>query len=86
MEILQQLKRVAERLDHVEERMATAPGKSTPKSPGLSSNSFSQSVKPNKKQKKCQLVNDSSSDESDCPSLEVLKSQLLHKKVDKILR
>ena len=31
-------------------------------------------------------IHDSSSDESDCPSLEVLKSQLLQKKVDKRLR
>ena len=52
MEILQQLKRVTERLDHVEEWMATAPGKSTPKLPELSSDSFLESVKSSKKGKK----------------------------------
>ena len=88
LEILQQLKKMTERLDHMEEQMASTPGSSTPKSPELSSDSFLQSIKPSKKQKKSkgQIVNDSSSDESDCPSLEVLKSQLLQKKVDKRLR
>ena len=38
------------------------------------------------KQKKCQIVDDSSRDKSDCPSIEVLKSHLLQKKVDKRLR
>ena len=52
LEILQQLKKMTERLDHVEERMASTPGSSTPKSPELSSDSFLQSIKPSKKQKK----------------------------------
>ena len=47
---------------------------------------FKASVIPSKNRKKCQIVNDSSSDVSDCPSLEVLKLQLLQKKVDKRLR
>ena len=85
LEILQQLQRMTERLDNVEERLATTPVK-TPKSSELSSDSFLQSIKPSKKQKKSSTVNDSSSDECDCPSLEVLRSQLLQKKVDKSLR
>ena len=52
----------------------------------LSSDTFLESVKPSKKSKKCEIVNDSSSDESDCPSLEVLKSNWLQKIVDKRLR
>ena len=84
MQILQQLKKVTERLDHVEQRMDAAPGKSS--SPELSSDSFLENIKPSKKQKKTHVVTDSSSDESDCPSLEMLKSHLLQKKVDKRLR
>ena len=86
LEILQQLQRMTERLDHVEERLSTTPGTAAPKSPELSSDSFLQSIKPSKKQRKTPIVNDSSSEESDCPSLEVLKSQLLQKRVDKRLR
>ena len=33
LEILQQLQRMTERLDHVEERLATTPGTAAPKSP-----------------------------------------------------
>ena len=39
MEILQQLRKMTERLDHVEEQIATAPGRST-QSSELSSDSF----------------------------------------------
>ena len=76
---------MTELLDNVKERLATTPVE-TPKSTELSSDSFLKSIKPSKKQKKSSVVNDSSSDESDCPSLEVLRSQLLQKKVDKRLR
>ena len=52
LEILQQLQRMTERLDHVEERLATTPGTAAPKSPELSSDSFLQSIKPSKKTEK----------------------------------
>ena len=83
-QILQQLKKVTERLDHVEQRMDAAPGRSS--SSELSSDSFLESITCSKKDKRKHVVTDSSSDESDCPSLEMLKSHLLQKKVDKRLR
>ena len=79
MQILQQLQKMTERLDHVEEQIAAGPSTATASSE-LSSDSFLENVKPSKKSKKCEIVNDSSSDEIDCPSLEVLKSNWLQKK------
>ena len=73
MEILQQLKKVTERLDKVEDRMEASTTRSTPKSE-LSSDSFLQSIKPVKKHKKSKVFTDSFSDESDSPSIEMLRS------------
>ena len=63
MQILEQLRRVTDRLDQVEDRMAASTRHSTP-SHELSTDSFLESVKPSKKSvKKQRVVNDSSSDE-----------------------
>ena len=75
--ILEQLRRVTERLDSMEDRMASASRTSTPE---LSTDSFLESVKPSKKiVKPCKVLNDSSSDDSDTPTLEMLRSQKLQK-------
>ena len=63
--------------------MDAAPGRLS--SSELSSDSFLESITCSKKEKRKHVVTDSSSDESDCPSLEMLKSYLLQKKVDKRL-
>ena len=82
--ILEQLRRVTERLDSMEDRMASTSRTSTPE---LSTDSFLESVKPRKKSvKPCKVLNDSSSDDSDIPTLEMLRSQKLQKKVDKRIR
>ena len=79
MKILEQLKRVTDRLDQVEDRMAP--------SHELSIDSFLENVPRSKKVvKKQRVVNDSSSEDSDTPSLELLRSQHLQKKVDKRIR
>ena len=86
LEILQQLKKVTERLDKVEHRMETTTDRSTPTSK-LSSDSFLQSIKSSKKHKKARVFTDSSSsDESDSPSLQMLRSSSLQKSVDKRLK
>ena len=76
--ILEQLRQATERLDSMEDRMATTSRTSTPE---LSTDSFLESVKPSKKiVKPCKVLNDSSSEDSDTPTLEMLRSQKLQKK------
>ena len=53
--------------------MEASTTRSTPISE-LSSDSFLQSIKSSKKYKKSKVITDSSSDESDSPSLEMLRS------------
>ena len=84
MQILEQLRRVTERLDSVEDRMTASSLHSTSE---LSTDSFLESVKPSRKStKQCKVVNDSSSEDSDTPTLEMLRSQKLQKRVDKHIR
>ena len=85
-EILQQLKKVTERLDQVEQKVAVSARSSTPTE--LSTDSFLESIKSSKR-RKCKSVpvnSSSSSNESDDPTLEVLKSHHLQQKVDKRIR
>ena len=84
-EILQQLKKVTERLDQVEQTVAVLTRSSTP-STELSTDSFLENIRSSKR-RKCKPVNSSSSsDESDDPTLEVLKSHQLQQKVDKRIK
>ena len=87
LQILQQLERVTKRLDKVEDRMTavspTSPQKlSTSK---LSTSSVTSSVKKVKSKRKSCVYTDLSSD-SDTPSLDVLKSPQLQKRVDRRIR
>ena len=84
LEILQKLQRVIQRLDQVEERMSTTARTTTPDKPDLSSDTFLESIKPSKKLK--YVSSSSSSDESDVPSLELLKSSRFQRKVDKRIK
>ena len=86
--ILEQLEKVNKRLDKVEDKMAAVGD--TQDSLELSTSKFSapvsiSTVKKCKSKRKVPLSSDSSSD-SDSPSLEVLKSPELQKKVDKRIR
>ena len=84
-EILQQLKKVTERLDQFEQKVAVSTRSATP-SAELSTDSFLESIK-SSKHKKCKPVtSSSSSDESDDPTLEVLKSHHLQQRVDKRIK
>ena len=65
---------MTQRLDQVEERMSTTAVTSTPDKPELSSDTFLESIKPSKSEKSKYVSSSSSSDESDVPSLEMLKS------------
>ena len=86
--MLEQLEKVNKRLDKVEDQMAA--GGDTQDSLELSNSKFStpgstSTVKKCKSKRKVPISIDSSSD-SDSPSLEVLKSPQLQKKVDKRIR
>ena len=85
-EILQQLKKVTERLDQVEQKVAVSTRTSTPTE--LSTDTFLESIKSSKRRKSKPVPesSSSSSDESDEPTLEVLKSHHLQQKVDKRIR
>ena len=89
LRILEQLKKVTERLNKVEDRMAVNTAlaeQSTPKIE-LSRDSFIVKSKDSKKYKKsAHITSDSSLDESDRPSLELLRSQQLQRKVDRCIR
>ena len=81
-EILQQLEKVTERLDQVEQKVAVSARRSTP-STELNTDSFLENIKSCKRRKCKTVTSSSSSDESDDPTLEVLKSHHLQQKVDK---
>ena len=83
-EMLQQLKKVTERLDQVEQKVAVSARSSTPTE--LSTDSFLKSIKSNKHRKCKPVSSSSSSNESDDPTLEVLKSHHLQQKVDKRIK
>ena len=51
LEILQQLQKVTQRLDQVEDRMSTTAVTSTPDKPELSSDTFLERIKPSKSKK-----------------------------------
>ena len=82
LEILQQLQKMTQRLDKVEERMSTTAVTSTPDKPELSSDTFLESIKPSKSKQSKYVSSSSSSDESDVSSLELLKSSHVQSKVD----
>ena len=66
--------------------MSTTARTSTPDKPELSSDTFLESIKPSKSKKSKYVSSTSSSDESDVPSLEMLKSSHVQWKVDKIIK
>ena len=84
-EILQQLK-MTERLDQVEQQVVTSVRTSTPSTSEISTDSFLESIKSSKCRKYQPVESSSSSDESDDPSLEVLKSHHLQEQVDKRIK
>ena len=98
LEILQQLQKVSQRLEQVEERMSTAERTSTPQKQKLSTDSCCESVRQSKsksctesikqcKSKRSELISSSSSsDKSNEPSLSLLKSDYVQRKVDKRIR
>ena len=86
LEILQQHQKVSKQLDQVEERISMTDRHSTPEKRELSTDSFLQSIKPCKSKKTVPVLSSSSSDDSDEPSLELLKCSRLQRKVDKRLR
>ena len=77
LEILQQLQKVSQRLDQVEERISTTDRHSTPEKRELSTDSFLQSIKSCKSKKTVPVLSSSSLDDSNEPSLELLKSSRL---------
>ena len=85
LKILQQLQKVTDRLDQVEERISTDKH-STPEKRELSTDSFLANIESCKSKKSKPVLSSSSSDDSDEPSLELLKSSRLQRKVDKRLR
>ena len=87
LQILQQLERVMKRLDKVEDRMTAASPTSPQKlsTSKLSTSSAVSSVKNVKSKRKSCVYTDLSSD-SDTPSLDVLKSPQLQKRVDRRIR
>ena len=86
LEILQQLQKVTQRLDQVEEKMSATAVTSTPDKSELSSDTFLESIKSSKSKKSKYVSSSSSSDESDVPSLDLLKSSHIQKKVDKRIK
>ena len=86
LEILQQLQKVTQRLDQVEEKMSATAVTSTPDKSELSSDTFLESIKSSKSKKSKYVSSSSSSDESDVPSLDLLKSSHVQKKVDKRIK
>ena len=86
MRILEQLQKVTGRLDQVEDKMAAATQQVTPDSK-LCRVSFLETIRVSKIcTKSSQIDSSSSSDESDTPNLELLRSRKLQKKVDKRVR
>ena len=86
MKILEQLQKVTARLNQVKDRMATTKYHSTLESK-LSKDSLLESIKGSKVCKKPNgIETSSSSDDSATPSMALLKSRKLQKKVDKHVR
>ena len=85
-EILQQLKKMTDRLDQVEQQVANSTRTSTPSTSEISTDSFLESIKSSKRRKYHPVESSSSSDESDYPSMEVLKSHCLQEKVEKRIK
>ena len=82
-EILNQLERMNRRLEQVEDRMTEVDVGRTHK---LSKNLVTSTVKKDKVRNPMPIVSDSSSDESEVPSISLLKSSKLQRRVDKRLR
>ena len=66
--------------------MATSARSSTPSTSKLSTDSFLENIKTSKQSTYHPVESSSSSEDSDDPTLEVLKSQHLQKKVDKRIK
>ena len=73
------------KLDQVEERISTTDRHSTPEKRELSTDNFLQNIKACKSKKTVPVLSSLSSDDSDEPSFELLKSRHLQHKVDKRL-
>ena len=85
-QILNQLERVNKRLDTLEDRVAEATSGNSTKTK-LSKEFLTSSVKKGRKSKKyVESLSESSSDDSDTPSLETLRSHKLQRQVDKRIR
>ena len=85
-QILQQLQKVNQRLDRVEHRMAEEEDTRERSRGKLSTDTFSQAIGKSKSTSRKQVSSDSSSDESEAPSLQYLKSKTLQQKVDRRIR
>ena len=87
LQILNQLERVTKRLDTVEDRMAEAAAVANSTKTKLSTDFVTSSVKKGRKNPKyVQSLSESSSDDSDTPSLETLRSHKMQRQVDKRIR
>ena len=84
LKILSQLEKVNRRLDQVEDKVAEATSGSGKRK--LSTSVLTSTVKKSSKPKNSKILTDSSSDESDTPSLDTLRSYKLQKQVDKRMR
>ena len=85
LQILQQLEKVTKRLEKVEDRMTTVSPPQKLSTSKLSTSSVMSSVRKVKSKRKSCVYTDSSSD-SDTPSLDVLRSPQLQKRVDRRIR
>ena len=87
LQILNQLERVTKRLDTVEDRMAEAAAVANSTKTKLSTDFVTSSVKKGRKNPKyVESLSESSSDDSDTPSLETLRSHKMQRQVDKRIR
>ena len=87
LQILNQLERVTKRLDTVEDRMAEAAAVGNSTKTKLSKDFVTFSVKKGRKSPKyVESLSESSSDDSDTPSLETLRSHKMQRQVDKRIR
>ena len=87
LQILNQLERVTKQLDTVEDRMAEAAAVANSTKTKLSTDFVTSSVKKGRKNTKyVESLSESSSDDSDTPSLETLRSHKMQRQVDKRIR
>ena len=84
LKILSQLEKVNRRLDQVEDKVAEATSGTRERK--LSTSVLTSTVKKSTKAKNNKILTDSSSDDSDTPSLDTLRSYKLQKQVDKRIR